>query len=63
MFHDELFQIKEPKTFQVSPVKSALCGDGKWEGVEFESLPRYIQLPSDAVCTHGPLLTICFNLE
>lgn len=37
MFHDELFQTKEPKTFQVSAGKLALLLDEKREGVDFES--------------------------
>lgn len=38
MFHDELFQTKDPNTFQVSTGKLAFFLDGKQEGVEFEPL-------------------------
>lgn len=58
MFRDELFQTKEPKTFQVSTVKLASLIDGKGEGVKFESLCRYIQLPFDTEPAHEPLLTL-----
>lgn len=37
MFHDELFQTKEPKTFQVSTVKLAFLIDGKEEGVSLRT--------------------------
>lgn len=63
MFHDELFQTKEPKTFQVSTVKLAFLIDGKQEGVELESLYGYIHLPYETEHAREPFLTICFNLE
>ena len=58
MFRDELFQTKELKTFKVSPVKLAFLTDGKREGVKFEILYRYIQLPFDTEHAHEPLLTL-----
>lgn len=63
MFHDELFQTKAPKTFQVSTVKLGFLIDGKGKDVKSESLYRYIQLPFDTELAHEPLLTLCFNLE
>lgn len=63
MFHDELFQTKEPETSQVSTGQSALLIDGKQEGVEFEPLRTHVHLPFDRERTPEPLLAICFHLE